>query len=97
MVYLLSDGSYLLIKDQDNYEAIPNKFDINTLKPFDKVLVRDAGDEEWTPNLFGYSLYRSDGKYQCVLNYWDQCIPYEGNGYLLGSTDDCDEFYINWE
>ena len=26
---------------QDNWELVPNKFDITTLKPFDKVLVRD--------------------------------------------------------
>ena len=28
---------------QDNWELVPNKFDINALKPFDKVLVRDRG------------------------------------------------------
>lgn len=31
----------LPIKDQDDWELVPNKFDITTLKPFDKVLVRD--------------------------------------------------------
>lgn len=27
---------------------------------------------------------------------WKQCIPYEGNEHLLGSTDNCDEYYENW-
>ena len=31
----------ILIKYQDEYELVPNKFDTKTLKPFDKVLVRD--------------------------------------------------------
>ena len=31
----------LLFSNQDKYELVPNKFDINTLNPFDKVLVRD--------------------------------------------------------
>ena len=25
-----------------------------------------------------------------------RCIPYEGNEYLLGKTDDCDDFYKTW-
>lgn len=24
------------------------------------------------------------------------CIPYEGNEHLLGTKEDCDEFYKNW-
>ena len=30
----------LRFSEQDNWELVPNKFDITTLKPFDKVLVR---------------------------------------------------------
>ena len=32
--------------EQDNWELVPNKFDINTLKPFDKVLVRDNDETQ---------------------------------------------------
>lgn len=24
---------------------------------------------------------------------WDECIPYEGNEHLLGTTNNCDECY----
>lgn len=24
---------------------------------------------------------------------WEQCIPYEGNEHLLGTANDCDDFY----
>lgn len=78
---------------QDEYELVSNKFDITTLKPFDKVLVRDVDDEEWTPNFYGYKRK----EFQCVLNNWHQCIPYEGNEHLLGTTNDCDEYYKTWK
>ena len=29
-------------------------------------------------------------------SYYYQCIPYKGNEYLLGTTDDCDEYFKIW-
>lgn len=84
--------------EQDNWELVPNKFDITTLKPFDKVLVRDS-DETWCINLFG-CYNKTDNQYNCIGNTdigWDECIPYEGNEHLLGKIDDCDEYYKTWE
>lgn len=26
-----------------------------------------------------------------------QCIPYKGNEHLLGTTNDCNDFYKTWE
>lgn len=78
-------------------KLIEQKFDITTLKPFDKVLVRDANEREWIISFFshcnGLELY----KYSCINGAgYAQCIPYEGNEHLLGKTDDCDEFYKTW-
>lgn len=81
------------IKEQDNYELLPNKFDANDLKPFDKVLMRSSNAREWDATLFSH--YSNDKFYGCGM-CCDQCIPYEGNEYLLGTTNDCDEFYKNW-
>lgn len=92
--------SYVNIKAQDNWELIPNKFDINTLVPFEsKVLVRDDEKEKWKPAIWGY--YDTDHSkyypYETVGgNCFVFCIPYEGNEHLLGTTEDCDEFYKNW-
>ena len=74
-----------------------NKFGITTLKPFDKVLVRDNNKQKWTVDLF--SFYDKDLVYiyACVGHYANQCIPYEDNEHLLGTTDDCDEYYKTWE
>jgi hypothetical protein len=88
--------SYVNVAFQNEWELVPNKFDITTLKPFDKVLVRDNNEQLWTVDFFGFygkTLY----PFACVGHYTNQCIPYEQNKHLLGTTDDCDEFFRNWE
>ena len=72
---------------------IPNKFDITTLKPFDKVLMRSSNAREWVATF--YSHYSNNKFYGCGM-FCDQCIPYEGNEYLRGTTNDCDEYFKNW-
>ena len=79
--------------EQDNWELVPDKFDIATLKPFDKVLMRSSNAREWTATL--YSHYNNNKFYGCGM-YCDQCIPYEKNKYLCGTADDCNEYYKNW-
>lgn len=85
------------IKNQDDWELVPNNFNINMLKPFDKVLVRDTKEQVWVADLFSHMVNRPLGGYTfaCVGHYPSQCIPYEGNEHLLGKTDDCDEYFKN--
>ena len=72
-----------------------NKFDITTLKPFEsKVLVRDTNTDKWRGAF--YSHYKSKKFYIIGGSYYYQCIPYEGNEYLLDTTNDCDNYYKNW-
>ena len=83
---------------QDDWELAPNKFDITTLKPFDKVLVRDHNAQEWVASLFSNYNEPKKYKYICVNGSgYAQCIPYEGNEHLLGTTDDCDDYHKTWE
>ena len=72
------------------------RFDPKTLKPFDKVLVRDE-DSYWTADLFSH-IDDSLGRVCCSWYSWKQCIPY-GNEtkHLVGTTDDCPEYYKWWE
>lgn len=59
-------------------------------KPFDKVLVKDHyEDSEWRCSLFSHK--NEDGLYICVSSIYEQCIPYEGNEHLLGTTDKWEE------
>lgn len=89
-------SSFILFEEQDNYELIPNKFDISTLKPFEsKVLVRGANYDVWRPAIYGFA---DSNKYYIIGGvYWQQCIPYEANKELLGTTDNCNEYYKTWK
>lgn len=55
-------------------------------KPFDKVLVRDDDSGEWCIDLYAY---RVKPRFHRMVGgtYWEQCIPYEGNEHMLGTTD----------
>lgn len=84
---------------QDAYELVPNKFDINTLVPFEsRVLVRDSNIDEWGVSFWGCLRDNRYGyNYDTSRGYYKQCIPYENNEYLLGKTEDCKDFYKTWE
>lgn len=79
---------------------IPNSFDLvlevpddeikdhpvyhHKLQPFDRVLVRNYNNTKWRASLYSHK----DGVcYYCAGVAWNQCIPYEGNEHLLGTTD----------
>lgn len=60
-----------------------------SLKPFDKVLVRDSDNKKWRIDIF--SLYRSGNifPYVCLRSDWKQCISYnEETAHLLGTEAD---------
>lgn len=68
-----------------------------TLKPFDKVLVRDNNSAQWRNDFFGYYSEQSYYKYICVGRSIKQCIPYnDETKHLLGTSDDCPDKYKTW-
>ena len=85
--------------DQDNWELVHNKFDINTLVPFEsRVLVRDYSHSVWRVSLWGCLINHEYGfKYDTIRGPYKQCIPYENNEHLVGTIKDCDEYYKTWE
>lgn len=94
-------NSYLTDKlpfsKQHEWILVPNKFDITTFKPFDKVLVRGDVGQRWTIDFFGFMDNKKGHLFVCVGHYVAQCIPYEGNEHLLGTSDECDDYYKNWK
>ena len=83
------------------------RFDPKTLKPFDKVLAR-CTRSVWVPTLFGYFIDEADKdplspfengeRVVCVDIGYHQCIPYnKETKHLVGTLDDCPEFYKWWE
>lgn len=76
-----------------------DKFDPSTLKPFDKVLVRDSYKYVWVCELFSYIV---DGdveyKYRCLGSCTKYCIPYNEDTKNLLNTDKLPlEYYRYWE
>lgn len=88
------DADYPIIilfgSQEDNYELVPNKFDITTLKPFDKVLVRHNDYGKWEIDFFGF--YTKGECHTAGGCIFKQCIPYEGNQKLLGTTNNPEEY-----
>lgn len=92
--YILDNDNYIKFSDENGFKLL--KFDITTLKPFDKVLVRNDNLGVWKCNFYShYNQYTH--YYICVDTSYRQCIPYEGNESLLGTTNDCDEYFKTWE
>lgn len=59
-------------------------------KPFDKVLVRDVISGVWMLAQYAFEDKGTEYKYNTVGGeYWQYCIPYEGNEHLLGTTENC--------
>ena len=56
-------------------------------KPFDKVLARDNEDSKWYCDIFSH--YEEDNEYSycCIGAAYKECVHYEGNEHLLGTTD----------
>lgn len=65
--------------------------------PFDKVLVRDSGDEPWQPALFSWQLKNEEYCYGVAGGmsepvFYCQCIPYnEKTAHLVGTSNPYEE------
>lgn len=74
------------------------KFDPKTLQPFDKVLAKDGFSSKWTCTFFSHMDNDVSFPVYCSGGYFKVCIPYnEETKNLVGTTDDCPEFYKWWE
>lgn len=77
---------------------IEPKFDFSTLKPFDKVLVRDNILQKWKCDLYNYIVVEADFQFRTINNCYKQCIPYNNETkHLVGTTEMPPKKYINWE
>ena len=76
------------------------KFDPKTLKPFDKVLVRDERSECWRCEFYSHlrkEVESTKFKYAATAHSYARCIPYnEETKHLVGTTDEAPEFYRYW-
>ena len=98
--YILNDGGYISIKNQDIWELATDKkdrFDLKTLQPFDKVLVKVGS--YWRIELFSHMYeYKGDIYYACVMSSYKECIPYnDETKCLVNTSEEAPKFYRNWE
>ena len=74
------------------------KFDPKTLQPFDRVLCRDSKRNTWDADIFSYKTDSEALSYHCIGDAYKYCIPYnEETKHLVGTTEDCPEYYKWWE
>ena len=85
------------IAEQDEYELVPNKFDVINFEPFMKVLVRSDNSDVWECDFFSSYNPKCSNRFHCIGAWYNICIPYIGNEHLRGTTNDCDDFYKTWE
>ena len=85
--------SRMRIQEQDKWKI--KKFDIHSLKPYDKVLVKYHKDGCWVPTMISYiedvAVYTIDKENSPVC-----VIPYNNNEHLVAKYDDPDPYYITW-
>lgn len=83
--------AYVSTKVLDEEFEICKRFPLDSLRPFDRVLVRNA-DSMWACALFSYAVSNTQIKAAC--QYWNRCVPYnDETKHLIGTTDDAPEFY----
>ena len=88
-------------RDWSKFKVKSNKqkFDPTTLKPFDKVLVRDSDVGDWKVQLFSHIKKEEEFyPYVCINESYKYCIPYnDDTKHLVGTADEVTEFYRYWE
>lgn len=93
-----ANGECMLFPSRENRDwATFSKFDINELKPFDKVLVRDTDYNNWRCSFFDGISGISNFKFRTTSSINTQCIPYnDETEHLVGTDKDCPEYYKTW-
>lgn len=81
----------------EGWKASKPHYDIAKFYAGMPVLVRDDYDEEWNYLLFSHYRKKVTDHFFAGGSPWFQCIPYnDDTKHLLGTTDMCDECYVNW-
>ena len=74
-----------------------DKFDPKTLKPFDKVLVRNSRTAKWKCEHFSY-FKEGDAYPYMASTLYTFCVPYnDDTKHLVGTDDEAPEYYKYWE
>lgn len=83
---------------QNEYNIAPKShYDIANFHEGMPVLVRDDNSDEWNYLFFSHYRKKFSDHFFVGGSPWRQCVPFsEDTKHLLGTTDPCDERYVNW-
>ena len=105
--YLEVEGAECILfpsKDQRDWSKFTapwykrGRFDPKTLKPFDKVLVRNDCSEMWRCNFFSHISGLVRYPYATIENSYRYCIPFNDDTiYIAGARKEAPEYYRYWE
>ena len=104
--YINVDGAECILfpsKDQRDWSKFTapwikkERFDPKTLKPFDRVLVRNSKTEKWRCEHFSYFNEGNECPYVTFISY-KFCVPYnDDTKHLVGTAHEAPEYYRYWE
>ena len=81
-------------RDWSKFKVKKPKFDPKTLRPFDKVLVRDCENDMWKVDFYSHKDADGEFTYVCIGSPYTYCIPYnDDTKHLVGTIDEEPEFY----
>ena len=85
-------------RDWSKFKLKKPKFDTNTLRPFDKVLVRDCENDMWKVDFYSHKNANGEFTYVCIGSQYTYCIPYnDDTKHLVCTADEAPEYYRYWE
>ena len=104
---IIGNGKCILFpsKDQRDWSKFTapwykkERFDPKTLKPFDKVLIRDYNTEDWGCDFVSHVMVENNNYiYVSGKSLYNCCIPYnDETKHLVGTTEEAPEYYRYWE
>lgn len=103
--YVTGVGECTLFPSKDNRDwttfkapiKVIERFNPESLKPYDKVLGRDNRNFMWNATFFSHIDEGSRYPLRTVSGGYKQLIPFKGNEHLLGKGGEPDEYYRYWE
>ena len=97
--YWLEKQDSPILSNSSNTGKNKPKFEPKTLKPFDKVLVKQNELCRWVCQFFSHiDNVNFHYKYRCICSSYDFCIPYnDDTKHLVGTNEEAPEYYRYWE
>lgn len=92
---IIKKNGYEWDSEKKELKKIEEKFDIDTLQEFDRVLAR-SNNGIWFVDIYSH-FCEKDNEFGCVGGIHSQCVPYnDETKHLRGTSQQAPEKYINW-